>query len=439
MTKPKCTHGSTSTSCASHDLAPLIEALNRSCYCITLDRDALKRALEEDFALHDLSRSLAGSHPHLFSNLPVYVTRHHVERMAEIIRAVESVVALPAYREHVMQWAPEIGLLDPGPLGVFLGYDFHLGALGPQLIEINTNAGGALLNTVLARAQRACCAEAEGLTAGPVDLAWLEEHFFQMFMSEWRRQRGDRPLRSLAIVDDAPQTQYLYPEFLLFRQLFERFGVQAFIVDAKDLAWHPGGLRHGDVVIDMVYNRLTDFSLAQPEHVALLHAYGAGDVVLTPHPRAHALYADKRNLTVLSDQALLRSWGVSDAVLEVLAAGIPYTVIADPAHADELWAARRTLFFKPAAGFGAKAAYRGDKLTRRVWAEILAGQYVAQALVPPSERIARHDDTPLTLKLDLRNYVYDGKVQLLAARLYQGQTTNFRTPGGGFSPVFYPG
>lgn len=44
----------------------------------------------------------------------------------------------------------------------------------------------------------------------------------------------------------------------------------------------------------------------------------------------------------------------------------------------------------------------------------------------------------LALKLDLRNHVYDGNVRLLAARLYQGQTTNFRMPGGGFSPVFYP-
>jgi hypothetical protein len=25
---------------------------------------------------------------------------------------------------------------------------------------------------------------------------------------------------------------------------------------------------------------------------------------------------------------------------------------------------------------------------------------------------------------------------LTAARLYQGQTTNFRTPGGGFAPVY---
>ena len=45
------------------------------------------------------------------------------------------------------------------------------------------------------------------------------------------------------------------------------------------------------------------------------------------------------------------------------------------------WAARRGLFFKPVAGFGSRAAYRGDKLTKRVWQDILAGDYVAQAIV----------------------------------------------------------
>lgn len=38
-------------------------------------------------------------------------------------------------------------------IGAFMGYDFHLGPDGPQFIEINTHAGGAFLNTVLARAQ----------------------------------------------------------------------------------------------------------------------------------------------------------------------------------------------------------------------------------------------------------------------------------------------
>jgi hypothetical protein len=100
--------------------------------------------------------------------------------------------------------------------------------------------------------------------------------------------------------------------------------------------------------------------------------------------------------------------------------------------AEALWSERRRLFFKPATGYGSKAAYRGDKLTRRVWSEILAGEYVAQALVEPGRRRVGSD---VVLKVDVRNYVYDGKVQLLAARLYQGQTTNFRTAGGGFAPV----
>ena len=39
------------------------------------------------------------------------------------------------------------------------------------------------------------------------------------------------------------------------------------------------------------------------------------------------------------------------------------------------------------------------------------------------------------LKVDVRLYTYKGAVLLAAARLYQGQTTNFRTPGGGFAPL----
>jgi hypothetical protein len=61
---------------------------------------------------------------------------------------------------------------------------------------------------------------------------------------------------------------------------------------------------------------------------------------------------------------------------------------------------------------------------------------VAQALAPPSERQVRVAGPPVALKLDMRCFVYRGGVQLISARLYQGQTTNFRTAGGGFAPVF---
>jgi hypothetical protein len=55
--------------------------------------------------------------------------------------------------------------------------------------------------------------------------------------------------------------------------------------------------------------------------------------------------------------------------------------------------------------------------------------------VQPVDRRARVDGVEVELKVDVRNYVYEGRVQLMVARMFQGQTTNFRTPGGGFAPV----
>jgi hypothetical protein len=321
---------------------------------------------------------------------------------------------------------------------VFFGYDFHLGEAGPQLIEINTNAGGALLNAELGRAQRACCEQVRDLVTGPVDVAALEERLHSMFLEEWRLARGDLPLARVAIVDEAPAEQYLYPEFLLFQRLFEAHGVQAVVADPSQLAWRDGVLSHDGERVELVYNRLTDFYLERPEHAALREAYLSGAAVVTPHPRAHALYANKRNLALLTDAARLQSWGVPEETIATLLSGIPSTRPVDPTAAEHLWSERKGLFFKPASGFGSRGSYRGDKLTRKVFAEILEGDYVAQALVPPSERLIRDAETPRVLKMDLRNYVYNGQVQLVAARLYQGQTTNFRTPGGGFAPVFYP-
>jgi hypothetical protein len=188
--------------------------------------------------------------------------------------------------------------------------------------------------------------------------------------------------------------------------------------------------------IDLVYNRLTDFGFEEPAQTDLGGAYLAGEVGVTPHPRAHALYADKRNLTLLCDESFLRSTGISGHAREALLASVPRTELVTAENRDSMWARRRGLFFKPAAGYGSKAAYRGDKLTKRVWEEMPKSTYVAQALVAPSERHVGEAAAPVALKADIRNYAYAGVVKLVVARLYQGQTTNFRTPGGGFAPVF---
>jgi hypothetical protein len=412
------------------------DGLNRGCACRTLNAGKLSKLLESEPAMAGLADEIARTRPYLFSSTAVFLSRGQYEGMAALVAAVEEVLALPAYQETALERSPAIARLDHGPRGVFLGFDFHLGDVGPQLIEINTNAGGALLNLALAHAQQACCREMASNFQPSADLEKLEEAFFAMFAEEWRRQRGEAPLGRIAIVDDEPEGQYLHPEFRLFERLFRRFGAEAAIADGRGLEWRDGGLWHEGRKVDLVYNRLTDFYFDEPSHAALRAAYEAGAVVVTPHPRAHALYADKRNLALLSDGAALTALGVPAATRDVLLAGIPTTRLVAQDQAEALWAERRRLFFKPAAGYGSKAAYRGDKLTRRVWGEILAGDYVAQALVPPSERRLEVDGAETDLKLDVRAYVYAGGVQFVAARLYEGQTTNFRTPGGGFAPVF---
>jgi hypothetical protein len=418
------------------DAITLAEELNRSCHCITVDRVRLRQYLESGPISAGVYAAISERAPTLFSDSAVFLAGAHLEHMRAVIGAIESVVSCPGFHAWALELAAPIAHHDHGPRGVFLGYDFHLGHDGPQLIEINTNAGGGLLNAALARAQQACCATVEAAMQGAHDPHGVEDRFLAMFRAEWRRQRDTTPLRTIAIVDDAPVEQYLYPEFLLFQQLFEQAGVRAVITDPRQLIRAGGALQVAGEPIDMVYNRLTDFSLSDAGSAALRGAYAAGEVVVTPNPHIYALYADKRHLTVLSDPERLRAWGVDPAHVDLLAASVPRTRLVDASDADALWRDRKHYFFKPLDGYGGKAAYRGDKLSRKVFEQILARPYVAQRLVPPSERTIAIDGRHVPLKLDLRNYVYDAEVQLVAARLYQGQTTNFRTPGGGFAPVF---
>jgi hypothetical protein len=395
----------------------------------------LREQLETDLSLKGLMADISTTRPHLFSSTVVFITSETADLISATVAAIERVAALPAYQAQALSRAPTIAQRAFGPLGACMGVDFHLGAAGPQLIEINTNAGGLLLNSALARAQEACCQAMDWVFRPNAQCVDLDATFLDMFKNEWRLQRGSTPLRSVLILDDDPSAQYLAPEFALFQQLFRHAGVQAHIADPRELTWSEGQLWHAGTPVDMVYNRLTDFYLADPSHQALRQAYEAGAVVLTPGPHAHALFADKRNLIALSQQEGWADWGVLPADGQLLKAVVPRTELVTAEHADALWARRRHLFFKPVAGFGAKAAYRGDKLTRRVWGEILAGDFVAQALVPPSERLVEVDGVLTDLKFDLRAYCYAGQVQLLAARIYTGQTTNFRTQGGGFAPV----
>lgn len=412
---------------------PDANTLNRDCFCVTLDREVLHENLERDAAEPHFAADLAGTRPHLFSNAPVFVPHSTVKEMHGIVKAIEAASRLEGYRNAALFWAQDIAMKDHGPAGVFMGYDFHLDESGPKLIEINTNAGGAFLNAVLAGAQRACCAELGELFRSTL-VDDFETNVMDMFRREWARQRGESRLRRIAIVDDRPTEQYLYPEFVLARKMLQKHKIDAVIADAAELRYENGRLILDGTEIDLVYNRSVDFTLEQANHVALNAAYRDGAVVVTPNPHNHALLADKRNLTLLSKPAAMAAFGLP-AELRAHLAGIPKTRLVTPENADQLWHERNQLFFKPACGHGSKAVYRGDKLTKSVWREIARGGYVAQVFAPPSQRMIELEGALTSRKMDVRLYTYDGQLLLVAARLYQGQTTNFRTPGGGFASV----
>ena len=399
-------------------------ALNRDCNCSVVDLARVRARID---SVLGAPRSIVESHPHLFSPIPVFITPGHLADMRRAIAAIESVVSSAEWQREALALAPEIARQPVPQHGVFFGYDFHIGEDGPRLIEINTNAGGAFLNIAARDAQIACCdASLDYLQQLPTEAA-LEELVVAMFRNEWRLARGDAPLRSIAIVDDEPATQFLHPEFLLAKRLFESRGIVTRIADPADLRLEGGRVVIDGEPIDLIYNRSTDFYLESAKSTVLRAAHISGAAIVTPDPRAHALYANKRNLVWLSDADWLARHGVAPDVIAILRRVVPVTRPVSGDH-DGWWKDRKDWFFKPESGFGSRGTYRGDKMTRRVFDEVMKNDYIAQAFSPAGER--------LHLKADIRCYVYEGRIQLMAARLYQGQTTNFRTAGGGFAPVY---
>ena len=188
--------------------------------------------------------------PQFFSGATITIESAAMQGMAGIITAIESVIAMPAYQAHALAQAPEIARLPTKARGVFMGYDFHLTETGPKLIEINTNAGGGLLNAYLLAAHGRM---EEG--------ARIRDEYVAMFREEWRLERGDVPLQRIAIVDENPAEQFLALEFQLFKELFEQHGIATVVVDPADFTSDGNQLLHAGQPVDLIYNRLPDFAL----------------------------------------------------------------------------------------------------------------------------------------------------------------------------------
>lgn len=403
-------------------------AINKYCSCSTLDHNQLQSILSQEPLIGSYFTSDDISFSNLFSPTTFFISDEQFKQIELFIEAVEHLLATEKFKEVVLKRSPEIAQRDFGPRGAFMAYDFHLAETSPKLIEINTNAGGLLLNDKLSQAQVTCCADLQFKNS-------IGDSVVNMIISEWKLQRNNDELRTIVIVDDNPSEQFLYPEFLLTQSLLKSRGFTTYIADPGSLSLKGNKLYYGEQVVDLVYNRLTDFYLTHPKLSELRNAYSSNSVVLSPNPHHHAIYANKYNMSLLSNSDFINNSFIANQYKKLILKRVPKTTIVANQDQAELWNSRKQLFFKPAAGHGGKATYRGDKITKKVWECILSNEYVAQEIIPPSERLISVEGKSRNLKVDLRAYTYMGKVQLLAARLYSGQTTNFRTSGGGFAPV----
>ncbi len=396
--------------------------MNAACYCYGIDRTIIETSIIAASPNPDMA-SLLAEREHYFASTAVFLSQGQRAAMVEQIKAIETVQDMPAYQAEIFtrEGSQVQAQTQTQTKGVFMGYDFHITAYGPRLIEINTNAGGGF---IVGAIEKALSLNEDNTEAKIGD----------MFTQEWQLSgRQGRP-KTIAIVDEAPTEQFHYPDMLLAKDSLSGQGYTVIIANAHDLKFDGTVLTLGDTVIDLVYNRLTDFALTEPQNAGLREALIHDAVVVTPSPRHHALYADKRNLVLLSDMDRLKGWGVSSALRKTLEQ-IPKTITVTPDNAERLWASRRAYFFKPNSGFGSRGTYKGAKLTTKVWKHITKGGYIAQKFIAPPIRAVMRDTGNIALKFDVRVYSYNGSPLLFAARVYQGQTTNLRTEGGGLAPV----
>jgi len=357
----------------------------------------------------------------ILSPATVALPRPALRRMVRLVKLLDRLARQPAYRSAVAGQVPAVARFDPGHAAVMMGYDFHLSATGPRLIEVNTNAGGAL----------------PAWLAGHSDTSLpyrLKHRLLASFAAEISAQSHGamaKP-RRIAVIDESPAQQFLYPEMAAFAALFREWGVAAVVVDPLELEASSAGVFLGGEGADLDYNRHCDFYLDAPGLGGLKAAYLAGTVCLTPNPFAYALLGDKRRLVLWRDPQLLAACGLSEKERDLLLELVPECRLLEGSDREQLWRERSQWVFKPVDRFGSRGVLVGEKLTRGRFEQLEPATTLVQRYVPPSLA-----EVPgfAAMKTDLRLYAYRDRVFGVAARLYRGQVTNLRTPGGGFAAV----
>ncbi|MEO5362993.1 MAG: hypothetical protein H7838_05150 [Magnetococcus sp. DMHC-8] len=356
-------------------------------------------------------------------NTAMPLSRADLGTMLRLVRVLHRLYHCPAYRRRLAAELPAVARFDPGHEAVMMGYDFHLTTHGPRLIEVNTNAGGALL------AWRASHPAWPAPPGGRADrrLQTLLATFDQE-MSLFSRGARRHPARVI-ILDEAPEQQFLAEEMRVLCTLFAARGVEAALADPGELQMDAGGVHWHGRRVDLIYNRHCDFYLDSTPLAGLRAAYLAGQVCLTPNPHVYGLLADKRRMILWSDETERGALGLTDREQAILHSVVPRCHLLGRMDPAQVWAERKRWVFKPVTAFGSRGVLLGDSLSRQRFQTLDSATTLVQRFIPPSAVPERG------MKMDWRLFVYRNRLLGVAPRLYRGQVTNFREPGSGYAPV----
>ena len=357
----------------------------------------------------------------ILSPATVVVPRPAFRQMVRLVHLLDRLSRHPVYRAAVAAQAPAIAGFDSGHAAVMMGYDFHLGEVGPRLIEVNTNAGGVLPAWLAAHADA---------PPSPRRRQRLLATFSAELLAQTRGAVAQP--RRVAILDENPREQFLYEEMQGFAALFREAGIGAAVVAPEELTAAADGVFLAGERVDLVYNRHCDFYLETPPLAGLRAAYLAGSVCLTPNPFSYALLGDKRRLLLWREAQLQAACGLTEEERQLLLEVVPECRLLGAGDAESLWRERGAWVFKPVDRFGSRGVLVGEKMTRGRFEQLDPAATLVQRLVPPSLTEVSGFGA---MKTDLRLYAYRNRVFGVTARLYRGQVTNLRTAGGGFAAV----
>lgn len=341
----------------------------------------------------------------------IFVSVENIEKIRSFIHATFDLKQNVSYQNYLIEkYKYPFGKKHHHSL--FMSYDFHIDQnQQPKLIEVNTNAAFWLLGYELYQQKNS------NNSALYCDLNELKKNFEE----EFYLSQGKQAIKSIQIADQKPEEQRLFIEFLCFNELFKSWGWESEISDVEQLN-----------ISDFIYNRHTDFYLASSYSAKLKDIYEKNLSCISPHPYEYFLLADKERIVDWSVEGFLNQF-LALQQSEIIKAIIPVSQKLTSNNAEQVWSNRKNKFFKPMRSFGSKQSYKGASVSKKIFEECVQNQFLAQDYVQPQEVEIKTNSGVEKMKYDLRCYVYKNKLQMIIARVYQGQVTNLRTPFGGFA------